>query len=86
MFCKLLDPDASNFDLNDAFNLLILQQLLYLHQHGPIDGLIVVADPQNFCLRHITKFPLGLTKKIFFYLQVTKHKINVTLSKKVFLK
>lgn len=70
LFFKLLDTNSDHFNLSDGSTCFVLQKLLHLHQYGPIEGLIILADVQGTGLGHITKCSIPVLKRIFYYLQV----------------
>ncbi|RZC37681.1 uncharacterized protein BDFB_004462 [Asbolus verrucosus] len=69
VFMKLIDFNPDNYRCVNQINLLDLHMMLHLHQNGPCNGVLTVADMKGLAFGHVTRFNLVAIKKHLYYVQ-----------------
>jgi hypothetical protein len=66
---KLMDPNPDVYNFAVQLKYFDMACMLYLHQHGPSNGHLILLDMKEVVFGHVTKLgPLNM-KKFLYYLQ-----------------
>lgn len=66
----LLDFNPNNYNQLNSIRVFDMIVMTYLHQNGPIKGILIVIDMKGSVFGHLARMNLMAFRKYLYYLQV----------------